>query len=179
MHLANALLVAALAAAAAVGRSRLPARIPVHFDPGGQPTRWAETTALAWYGLPLTAAATALLLWGVGRMARRNPSLWNVPEKERFVRLPPDARAPFQAELERMLGAVGVLVTLTFAAVQLGMYLTATGRPAGFGPALQAAIWTPMVAVVVLAVAATRRLGPRIRAAADRDGIRPGSAERT
>jgi hypothetical protein len=177
LHRANLLLAAALVAGTAWARASLPERIPMHFGVDGAPTAWARTSAASWYVLPACAVFTAVLLWGAGRLAHRNPSLWNVPEKALLVRLSPAARAPIQEELERMMGAVGVLVTFAMIALQYGIYRTAVGAADGLDPFLQGVVWVSMGGTVALALLSMRGLGARIRAAAEREGI-PGAGGR-
>lgn len=175
LHRANLLLAAALVVGTVWARAGLPERIPMHFGVDGAPTAWTRTSAASWYVLPACAVFTAVLLWGAGRVARANPSLWNVPEKALLVRLSPAARAPIQEELERMMGAVGVLVTFAMIALQYGIYRMAVGAAEGLGPFLQGVVWVSMGGTVALALLSMRGLGARIRGAADLDGTRPGS----
>jgi uncharacterized membrane protein len=173
LHLANLLLAAALLAASMLAWPHLPERIPTHFDLAGTPTTWTRTSRLAWYGLPWLAVVMAALLWVAGRWGRAVPWLWNVPEKDRFLKLSPAAREPFVAELDSLVALTGVAMTLAFAGVQASMYLTAAGRMRGMPGALLALVLLPTAAAVVVAVRRSLRMGPRIRAAADAEGIPP------
>jgi uncharacterized membrane protein len=165
----NWLLIGALLAASLAAWPTLPARIPVHFDLAGTPTRWAGATLVTWLGLPLFAAAMALFMEGAERLTRRAPALWNIPEKELFLRLSPPARAPIEAALARILGWCAVLVTATFAILQIAMYTTAVGSFRGAAPFLTVLAFLPMAALLWFAVREARRMGPLIRAAAGAD----------
>jgi uncharacterized membrane protein len=167
----NWLLIGALLAASLATWPALPARIPVHFDLAGTPTRWAGASLASWLGLPLFAAAMALFMVGAERLTRRSPALWNIPEKDLFLRLSPAARAPVEAVMSRVLGGAALLMTVTFALVQLAMYLTATGRVDGGGAWIPVAALLPSAVLVWIAVRESMRVGPMIRAAAEAEEL--------
>jgi hypothetical protein len=96
--------------------------------------------------VPLAAVAMALFCYGMARLARRAPDLWNIPERQRFAKLPPERRAPLEDRLEASLGVCGIVFTFMLAAIQVLVYLTATGRGEGLS-------WLPVV-VIVLGTAA-------------------------
>jgi uncharacterized membrane protein len=108
--------------------TRLPARIPTHFDGAGNPTTWSRTTFLSWFGLPLVTVGMALFLYGLFRLTLRHPALWNIPQKESFLRLSPEARAPVMARLERWMATVGILVSCIFMEAHYSSYQVALGR---------------------------------------------------
>jgi uncharacterized membrane protein len=173
LHLLNGALVAVLVGASLLALPQLPERIPIHFGFGGTPTRWVRASLLAWLGLPAVAAATASALWLAGRWGRRSPSLWNVPEKTRFLQLSPEGRAPFVERLDRVMAWVGVATTSLFAAVQWAIFATATGRAQGLPGWFSAAVFLLAAAMVVLSIRANAGLAAEIRAAADAEGIPP------
>lgn len=75
---------------------QLPARFPSGFDAAGNPRGWTATSAPAWFALPAIALVLAALIVGVAlltrSLVRHRPNLVNVPSKELFLRLSPDAR---------------------------------------------------------------------------------------
>ncbi|MBL9140576.1 MAG: DUF1648 domain-containing protein [Phycisphaerae bacterium] len=129
---------------------RLPALIPTHFDGAGVPDRWSETTALAWFGPHLiglfvvcTLVGTAFLIrW----MARRHPGLVNIPNKDKWVQLPTDARVWSIEPIALALAASGVLVTGVF-----GVIAWSTSA-VGSGQLTAAPIW-PIWALIGLLLA--------------------------
>lgn len=121
----NLLLLGALFAGSLMVYPRLPARFPMHFDLSGTPDVWAERSVLSWLLLPMIAAATALLLEMASRMSVRNPQLWNVPEKRRFLALTPEERAPIVHRLQSFIGLVGVTCTVVMMVVQASIFLAA------------------------------------------------------
>jgi uncharacterized membrane protein len=173
LFLLNAVLLGLLVAASIAVWPMLPERLPVHFDLAGTPTRWARASAAAWFGLPALAALLGLLLAWLPRAARKNPSLWNVPEKALFVRLSPEGRAPFQEAMARIVAATAVLMTLTFAALQAVMYLTAAGRMTEPALLMSVAISLPVAAILWIAVRGSIAIAPAIRSAAGAEGIPP------
>lgn len=144
----------------------LPDRIPIHFGLGGEADWWVRTSVPAWFGLPMIAAGLALFLRGIAWLAARAPETWNVPEKERFLALSPEARRPIVGVLETYLAWVAVVVTLVFAAVQLGVYLTAVGRTTGIPIYLELFMLAAITAILGGALLLGRRLRHRIREAA-------------
>lgn len=138
-RLATLLLLVFFASAAAAWPA-LPDRIPTHFGPGGAPDRWKDTTLLAWFGLPLAAAAMTLFLRFIGRLGARHPGVWSIPDKDRFLRLTDAQRAPIIERLETFIGVLAIAMILFFAVIQADIYASALGAPglsawfwAGFG----------------------------------------------
>lgn len=148
---------------------RLPARIPIHFGLGGNPNRWTDTME-SWFLLPAIAVTMVLMIQGLGWAARRTPQLWNVPEKERFLGLPSEQRAPIVATLEAFLGVAAVLVTLLFAAIQVGIYTTATGRTEGLPWYVDLAMVAVLVGLVGGEIVLNRAIRRRIVEAAPGEG---------
>ncbi len=129
--------------------ARLPARIPVHFGGDGLPDRWLHATPLAWLALPLTGTALSGLVWGIGRWAATVPRLWNVPEKERFLALSPQARAPIVGTVRGFLDGVGILTIVFFDLIQWWTYRTAVGAVAGLPRLFSLFIGLVVVAAVL------------------------------
>lgn len=130
----------------------------MHFGFRGQPDAWARTSFLSWFGLPVTAAGMALFLWWAGRLANRSPALWNVPEKQKFLRLPPEARHRIEAAAETYLAWVSVGTTVLLIAIQVGIYMTATGYTAGLSSYIALVLFTGIAAVLAGAFMLNRRL---------------------
>lgn len=139
-RLLNLLLLAALFAGSMMVYPHLPRRFPIHFGVSGQPDGWATRSPLSWLMIPLVAAGTVLLLEVASRISVRNPHLWNVPDKPRFLTLTAEERAPIIHRLQNFMGLVGVMTTALMGVVQASIYHAATGRtpdlPAYFLPAL-------------------------------------------
>lgn len=154
-------------AAAAALWSKLPQRVPIHFDFAGQPTTWARTSVLSWFGLPLLAAAITVLLYGIARASTGTPELWNIPERERFLALPSAARAPIIAYLHRLTAWAALLVTFTFITIHVGVYQTATGRSAGLRWESLLLMLAPVGILLLLALSIARNAGEQIRQASD------------
>lgn len=141
--------------------------IPMHFDISGEPTRWAPTTPLSWLSLPLLSAATAAFLYGLMRLSRRVPHLWNISEKQTFLDLPGSHRAAIQDRMEVSIGIISILTTLLMATFSIGVWEVAVGRAEELPPytRLVFAIW--LVLVIWMAIRISNRAGHEIRQAAE------------
>ncbi len=111
----------------------LPARIPMHYDLGGQPDRWVDKSVLSWFGLPalgtLLGVVMGLLLprWVMG-MARRNSPWLNVPDKRRFAALPEAGRVRAVLPLVMGLTWIVLLLQVMFAWLVVGGARVASGE---------------------------------------------------
>ncbi len=74
---------------------------------------------------------------------------WNIPEKERFLRLTPEQQRPV-VELKRSFaGAATVCLTVVMLALQIGIYLTAQGHTKGLPWYIQIALFGPAIGLVI------------------------------
>jgi uncharacterized membrane protein len=165
--MAVVLLLLYFGAAAAVWPA-LPDRIPVHFGAAGAPDRWTDTSMTSWFLLPVVAAGLTLLVRGVGRLAAAHPALWNVPHKDRFLRMSPEERAPVVETVDAFLAVVTILVIVLFGEIQVETYLTALGRGGGLTGWFWAAFALVMVGSLGGALWVNARIG-RLITAADPD----------
>ena len=151
-------------ACAAIAWPHLPARIPTHFDFGGRPNRRVATTWISWFGLPSLAVAMTLFLFGIDRLLLRSPELWNVPDRERFLKMSPAERAPVEAAVHRFVAWCAVLVTCAFIGAQLAVYrsVEATALPAWI---IHGLVWAPVIVVLILVVRMTRYVRAQITGA--------------
>lgn len=165
--------------------SDVPGRIPMHFGLDGEADRWTERAGLIWFGLPALAAALAVFIRTLGRFAVRNPEIWNVPRKEFFLRLSPDQRAPVVESLESYLAGTSLAMGCLFAALQAGVYTTATGRSDGLSGWFVFVSVAAVVGILIGAFLLRRRIVRQIREAkrmVSREGsgqqVRAGSEQR-
>lgn len=97
----------------------LPARIPMHFDLSGNPTRFVESSGGEWFVLPAIASLITLMLVSLGPLAawlaRENPEFVNVPHKEHFLTRSKDERESIVAPIGRALPNLAILVNALFA----------------------------------------------------------------
>lgn len=152
----------------------LPDRVPMHFDATGRPDAYGPGDSLAWFLLPVLAVVVDGMLVAFALMMPRVPlRRINVPFRDRLHGLPAEALAPVRDAVSRMLLAVGVLVTLLFAAIQWVVFRASIGTSdtLEFGPpaaALVAVVAGTVVLNVQLArivkqVAGRARQGPEPR----------------
>lgn len=162
-RLLNLLLLGALFAGSMMVYPSLPARFPRHFDASGRPDAWQERSVLSWLMLPLIAAGTATLLEMAARWSTANPSLWNVPDKPRFLALTPAEQAPIVALLRDFIGFVGVMTTTLMMIVQATVYIAARTPGNGMPAYLFAAIGIIIMVILAGALRMNARVGPMIR----------------
>lgn len=105
----------------------LPERIPVHFGAGGEVDRWSDTTLVSWFALPVIAVLLILFVHGTVRFAARHPKWLNVPDKDNFLRLPPEHRRIVVQTLKESLEPTLLHLTLLFCVIQYAIYRAALG----------------------------------------------------
>lgn len=125
--LLNLTVLGALFAGSILAWPYLPGQIPAHFGLDGTPERWAETTPLAWFAMPLVALGANLLLYISAFLASRNTRYLSIPDKERLLSLPPERQQPVLEALRVSLQAVCLPLTLVFCLVQVATYRAALG----------------------------------------------------
>jgi uncharacterized membrane protein len=122
---ANSALLLIYVAAAVIGWLTLPDRIPVHFGLGGAADAWTRTSAVSWFGL---CAITIAISWLLYLVSTRGPlELWNIPEKERFLRLTAQQREPVLELLRSFMAGAAICCTVCLFALHTGLYLVARG----------------------------------------------------
>lgn len=132
---------------------RLPEQIPVHFGAAGTPDRWASTSALAWFGLPLAAALLTALTYLFARLLPSRPTWVNVPQKERYRTLPDHRKRSVIAQVLRLLWGTNALVLAVLCAIQLASYRAAHGHSTQgliVGVLLLTVLSTPVILAVWL-----------------------------
>ena len=109
---------AAVWSMAALWWPTLPAQIPLHFDAAGVPDRWGPASVANWFMLPFIATWLAALLGGIAAfmpaLVRTWPAIVNVPQKKRWMALPPEARVRTAAPVRWMLAGAGHLMNGLF-----------------------------------------------------------------
>jgi hypothetical protein len=136
IHVVNGLLAAGLLAASVLAWFGLPDVIPVHFDLAGNPDRWARTSLVSWFALPVLAMGLTAFLYLVAAWLPGHPRWLNFPGKERYLELPRRERAPVDRVIRSILHGSGTLVLVLFGVIQLLVYRQATGLDPGWLPAL-------------------------------------------
>ncbi|HSR42079.1 MAG TPA: DUF1648 domain-containing protein [Longimicrobiales bacterium] len=127
VHGLNLLLVLALLGGSAAAWPWLPAEIPIHFDASGEPDRWADTTVLSWFGLPVLAFLLAAGMYLIGVVVPRRPEWLSVPNRKRFLALTEEARAPVYRRIRTVLHLGVTFVLVIFGLLQLAVYREAHG----------------------------------------------------
>lgn len=126
---------AAVWSMAALWWPTLPAQIPLHFDAAGVPDRWGPASVANWFMLPFIATWLAALLGGIAAfmpaLVRTWPAIVNVPQKKRWMALPPEARVRTAAPVRWMLAMVGLFANGLFVWILAGTrYVAMDPNPA-------------------------------------------------
>ena len=147
----------------------LPDRFPIHFDLAGNPDGYATRGVggfFIWMLVPVTTALLSWLMRWAPRAARSNPSLWNIPRKQEFLRLAPEQREPIQQRLTETMAWLTLMTTLMLAVLQASVFAAAHGHTFGWLLAVLLLVFT------VVAVAFASRASRRTRSEIDRIGER-------
>lgn len=105
----------------------LPAELPRHLNTAGEVTRTATKTWGSWMLLPFIALVTQGLLTGLEFLLPKRPDLFNFPEKDRLLALPPEYQRDAVREMQMLLQVIGSIVMIVFALVQGMMWRAAYG----------------------------------------------------
>lgn len=132
--------------------TNLPEQIPQRFDASGEVTKVMSKSLVTWFLLPAIAGAVQLLLSWMGTWASRKPELFNFPEKERFLKIPPAYRGPVIERLREMVDITGAFTMLVMAYVQVMIWRAALGQSPGgmsVGLIVVTVLFTPFVFILL------------------------------
>ena len=136
--------------------STLPRRVPTHFDFGGTPDAWARTSLTSWFGLVAITAAVSAFVYALSMHAPLE--LWNIPEKERFLRLSSQQRAPILELLRRSMAVAAICCTISLSSLQLGLYIVAHDHANGLPWYITGVTYGALILLLVGAVPWSRAL---------------------
>ena len=127
--LLNGLLLMSITAIGYLAWDKLPQRVPVHFGADGTPNRWAEKGwevillfIMPWLLTGLMYGFTALIPW-----LRRHPQWVNIPNKEKFLSLPPEKQAPIFDYIIEVLTSLAAAINFLFLCLCYGVVQVAIG----------------------------------------------------
>lgn len=144
-------LVIAIVAHAAATYGALPERIPTHVGFNGVADRFSDRSLRLWFLLPSVAICLLLLFEFLTRVMRTRPELLNIPDKERFVRLPARFRVPVDMVIATMFQSGAISLALVLGLIQWHQWRIAMGEPGAPGVLLVFAPF-PITFVVLLQV---------------------------
>lgn len=144
----------------------LPAQLPTRFDASGTPIAWSPATVATWLALPMVGlGVTSVMLgavWITRWFSRSAPQLVNIPRKEEWMRLPPEARMWCVEPIVSALAISAVMCTSLFWTISWQSLQVASGRQAS------APMWPTFVfvaLVLVLTIGSIPLIARRVRAA--------------
>lgn len=150
----NVALLAATAAFAWLTYEALPKRVPIHFDLSGHPNRFADKgfEVIVLYLLPFFLTA---LLHAAAWMVSRRPQAINLPNKEKFLALPPERREPVYEVLCGFFYAQSASINLLLLSIIIGITLAAQSpskalSPTYIFPGLGLVLLTSIVGTIVI-----------------------------
>lgn len=130
MHWINAVLLATLFVGSLLVWPELPERIPGHFGLDGEVTRWEAPSLARWLLVPVFALGVVVLNYGIAAWLPRRPEIFNHPDRDAFLALPPERRRPVVARMQAFLYGVSGPIIVLFGVVQWMRYRTAGGGDA-------------------------------------------------
>jgi hypothetical protein len=147
----------------------LPVRVPLHFDFAGTPDRYGERGYWSWFFLPTLATGFALLFGLliprlVDWLAERDPTLINLPDKQRFLALAPERRRRALRPLLALLQVLGCEVVALFAWIQYGTLQVALGAWSRLPASCVLVVIAVLLATGLSAIPLTRRAVARAAA---------------
>ena len=142
---------------------KLPDRYPIHFNARGQPDGWSQGP-FGWFLLPAIGTMTLLLLLGVGKLARRAPQLWNIPEKKRFLALSAEQRAPIVSVLDGILEVAALYTLVVIATCQWAIYRSAVSALPGLPLLFHLVLWGGLAVLLMVVLKKNREVKEMIRA---------------
>jgi hypothetical protein len=119
-HALNLACVLGAFAAAISGHASQPAVVPSHFDLSGAPDGWVAKSWGNTLAVPLVGLCLTALLYASAQLAgwvRKHPELLNMPDKQAFLALPPEAQAPIWRGMKAMIYWLAVPQSLLFLAL--------------------------------------------------------------
>lgn len=156
----NLLLLSLFFIGSAIAWPYLPERIPAHFGAGGEVNRWSDTTFLSWFSLPIITVLLILFVHGAVDFAARRPKWLNVPDKDDFLRLPPERRHIVIQTLKESLEPTLLILTLTFCVIQYAIYRSALG--ADSKPYMAVVLALAMLTTPIAVITIPRRVSEEI-----------------
>jgi uncharacterized membrane protein len=139
----------------------LPARIPMHFDATGVANGFAPKSWAAWLLLPGIATGISVLFTVISLSLRVLPAeRLNLPNKQRFLALPPERRRELMVGFGNAFLTAGALWVAFFWTVERAIFRVATGVLPRFNP-VPAFLWAGLIVLVLLG--GTLRFSVRLR----------------
>lgn len=114
----------------------LPPEIPTHINSAGEPTNVVAKSIGKWLLLPIVALGVQALMAGISAILPKRPDLFNFPEKERLLTLPPAYQAPAVAWMRVVLDISALMTLLIMGYVQWLLWRTALGHRESAGMAV-------------------------------------------
>jgi len=126
---ANIILFVLMGSGVLANYSRLPERIPTHFDIAGRPDSWGgRSTILILAATALGLTALFYLLMPLVSRLDKNPQIVNIPRKDELFKLPPEKRLPYWDLMKEFMAGMACALNLLFYLLLRGTLRIAAGR---------------------------------------------------
>jgi len=122
-----------IVAFAAATYAGLPAEIPTKISSSGAITHTQPKTLINWFMLAGVATLTQAFLTGLTLSLPKRPELFNFPEKERFLMLPPEFQAPVIVRMQLAMDVIATGTMLIIGVAQWLLWRSAMGHPESSG----------------------------------------------
>ena len=124
--------------------NRLPERIPTHFGAGGEADAWGTKSIFSVFG---GLIISAVILIAMALASRLSPKWYNLPGRERVLRLPPQQRDHVMSPIREGLAWLAAAISIAFSLVARQTWAVALGRQETLSP------WTIIIPLVIGAAA--------------------------
>lgn len=101
---------------------KLPDVIPMHFGASGAPDRFAPKTLLTWMLLPIVALLLTVFITGINMAIAKRPNSINLPNRDVFRELPPEAQRPIMDILLGFMHFTNAMLILLLFLIQYLIY---------------------------------------------------------
>lgn len=154
LHVLNAILLLGLWVFAIAAYPGLPEQVPGHIGGSGV-TRWDAKQNSPWFILPIIALVNGAMMYGVSAISRSTPGSFNVPAKDRLMKLPREGQLYAMAPMRGFMYGLATWLLALFGYIQFQIYRIAHAGP-GADVATGGLLWVTLLMVAVVVFMALR-----------------------
>jgi hypothetical protein len=108
---------------------QLPKKIPMHFNAAGVADSYVQKSWATWLMLPLMALGMTIVFYLSAlliKFAKKNPKWLSLPNKEKFLALPPEKQEPIWQLMKNMLYWIALPTNLMIFCIHYSIYQIST-----------------------------------------------------